>query len=514
MNGQSSHSKDFSLTSLLDKISVYCNEFGEQNEKSLDTFAKLRGLTLIAESYDCAYQIYANSEKELALYFGENTLRHCLERVTQLEVLQSDIKKHLSINHAKNVNASLDSFVNFYQIDHLPCPISLQNSPLWIADDDSRKGKYKTIFRKAHENLEEPDKMADLSDDPNDDRYNQFIKANFLESHLAYKAKNIAVRNSNILTTINQLQDISDKVSCNDIFEDLSRCIEIIRQIYMSFAQDIYFIRTGEYVNVASETEQISLEQRYTELPLHDYFEDRTCVRELIEEEELVTELDQWRAAKQYTNRQLLKKEYLDFLVEKQSQVLMSMRNEYPNLWYLREHSGTLDEDVTPLNFARMFYGRKDVDHQFLELQWKYELLTELIAKTALQKAKEPIPFTPEQTAVKLFVEKLNTLAELLYENWDGKKVSIGAHMHVAQISIKKLELASYLQDMQDNHFEDLQKWCYPQTANSRQIYVKYVTVLRDKGFFGELPNNQIALQLAPIVGLAEGTVTNYLSQK
>lgn len=40
------------------------------------------------------------------------------------------------------------------------------------------------------------------------------------------------------------------------------------------------------------------------------------------------------------------------------------------------------------------------------------------------------------------------------------------------------------------------------------------VADLRDKGFFGRLPNNLIAPQLAPIIGLVVGTATNYLSLK
>ena len=43
---------------------------------------------------------------------------------------------------------------------------------------------------------------------------------------------------------------------------------------------------------------------------------------------------------------------------------------------------------------------------------------------------------------------------------------------------------------------------------------MKFIASLRDKGYFGKLPNNLIAQQLAPIIMLAVGTATNYLSIK
>ena len=64
--------------------------------------------------------------------------------------------------------------------------------------------------------------------------------------------------------------------------------------------------------------------------------------------------------------------------------------------------SGGLDADVTPENFARMFYRRKGVDRYFIELQWELEELTSLIAKNKQKPAKDSqeLVQTPEQKAV------------------------------------------------------------------------------------------------------------------
>lgn len=124
----------------------------------------------------------------------------------------------------------------------------------------------------------------------------------------------------------------------------------------------------------------------------------------------------------------------------------------------------------------------------------------------------EPEKLSPEQQAVQQFVTKLNTLAQRLYEEWNGKTVSPGVHQPNVVIKINTAGVAEYLSDMCANNFEELQRWCYPPASNNKQRFVKFVALLRNNGFFDKLPNKLIAQQLAPIAGLRVGTATNYLS--
>ena len=54
---------------------------------------------------------------------------------------------------------------------------------------------------------------------------------------------------------------------------------------------------------------------------------------------------------------------------------------------------------------------------------------------------------------------------------------------------------------------------CYPESGKTKLNVCRYVVRLQKENYFGKLPNKELAKILAPIVGLTEGTVTNYLSQ-
>lgn len=125
--------------------------------------------------------------------------------------------------------------------------------------------------------------------------------------------------------------------------------------------------------------------------------------------------------------------------------------------------------------------------------------------------AQEPLSI--EQKAVQQFVNKLNTLAQMLHKEWDGKKVPTGLHQPDAVIRIDTEGISQFLNGMLSNEYDDLKELCYPPTSNSKQKFVQFVIKILNKGYLGELPNNLLAKQLAPIVELSEGTVKNYLSK-
>ena len=132
----------------------------------------------------------------------------------------------------------------------------------------------------------------------------------------------------------------------------------------MTDAEDIYYIRTGDYSNLDKLYSQEVISRYYNILPFTKY---ETAKKEYIGayNEQLNIDLDVWRVDHEYTGRKLKTEEYNEFLLEKRELVISSMMR-YGDLWTLRLHSGGLDTDVTPENFARMFYRRKDVDNYFI----------------------------------------------------------------------------------------------------------------------------------------------------
>ena len=120
---------------------------------------------------------------------------------------------------------------------------------------------------------------------------------------------------------------------------------------------------------------------------------------------------------------------------------------------------------------------------------------------------------TDEQIAVNNFVNKIVRLANTTYDSWNGKKVSPGAHKPEKEIVIKRDELIAYIKNIQQNNPDELLSWCYPTTGNDNIQFCKYVSLLQKNGYFGTLRNNLLAKCVAPIIGLCNGTVSNYLSK-
>lgn len=505
------------IASTIERIGNLCNELRDSNSYALPFADKLHGVILASELYDIAGLLDAQRKDNLSSYFGENSLRQNLQNVILIEETQRELKDVALQQTEEDSDSYLLKITKSYSADYLSCKLPIIDR-IWGADrvcETSSKYRFKKIFHEAHEDLTEPQKVANLSGNPVDADYNISLSKNMLEHRMAFKLDEsvIADINDNFVPSLSNIYAVVNKFSASDIINELLRALEMLRAVLMRDAQDIHYIRTGNFTEILTNENKQDIDYYYTELPLHDYFSMRNEVREFIQDT-IDINIEAWRIKNGYTSRKLLQKEYLDFLNEQEEDVREQMKNGYPKLWEIREHSGGLNEDVTPENFARMFFRRKDVDTQFLELQWKYELIGELKKKAEQQQPNEKIQFSPKEAAVKQLIDNTNTLTQMLYEVWNGEKVQTGVHQPEVYIEIKQNELADYLEDMRIHHFEELSKWCYPSTANNKQNFVRFIASLRDKGYFGKLPNNLIAPQLAPIVLLAASTVTNYLSLK
>ena len=163
--------------------------------------------------------------------------------------------------------------------------------------------------------------------------------------------------------------------------------------------------------------------------------------------------------------------------------------------------------NILALNEYTLDFGIDDVE----------KAKEEMIEKPKTEPIPQPEPkksLTPEQEEVIKLIDKAKQLSKRLFEEWNDKKVPVGAHKPEAIIKIDCSGLAEYLENESKEHFDELVEFCYPPSGNDRKKFVVFISELRDKGFFGKLPNNLIAKKLAPIVGLKVGTTTNYLSSK
>ena len=120
---------------------------------------------------------------------------------------------------------------------------------------------------------------------------------------------------------------------------------------------------------------------------------------------------------------------------------------------------------------------------------------------------------SPEAKAVETFTNNIIQLVNETYSKWNNQRVSLGANKPEAHIVIQREELIKYIKERKKNSFDDLKDLCYPESGKTKLNFCKYVVQLQKENYFGKLPNKELAKILAPIVGLTEGTVTNYLSQ-
>ena len=520
------------LHGLFDDFNLKSNSIEEQNINLL----KLHIMLLTAEIYEYTRQYVINRDALLSEYFGEMTLRQCLENVVEIEKLQRRIPMTMML-HPLSVSSVLieNEDENSCQTDHLSNNLynnykclhenglseffdnkpSIAHSVLWCSQrDDDKHYMFGRLFAKAKEPLEDNDNK-EPSSDPEQLAYQRILQQRTLSRHIAkiepsYEKFFIGETKDNIFQ--NQIIGIlnwADDTPFDDIYIELGKALELLRNVFMTDAEDIYYIRTGDFSQLEKIYDIELIEHFYTDIPFKKY---KIAKESYLEEysEEMIVDLEQWRSNMNYTGRPLRQDEYEEYLQIRKEEVRKNMEN-YAVLWKLREHSGGLDVAVTPENFARMFYRRKGVDRYFIELQWQLEYLTSKIEEN---KVKHNAPKqSPEQIAVVEFVDKITRLVINTYNLWNNRRVVPAVHKPEVHIVIKKDELISFIQGEMKNNFDELKVLCFPTTSKSNHVFCRYVAKLREKGYFGLLPKNYLANILAPIIGIDDSTATNYLSK-
>ncbi len=132
---------------------------------------------------------------------------------------------------------------------------------------------------------------------------------------------------------------------------------------------------------------------------------------------------------------------------------------------------------------------------------------------TADEKNKKP-ELTPQQQAVKAFVDEIIQLTNKAYETYNGQSMSPAANQPEVKIVIQKEQLVQCLQDKMKSDFEGLLEGCYPVDGKTKRRKCQFVRKLMDDGGFGKLPKKMLAQLLAPIVELSVGCTATYLSKK
>ncbi len=526
------------LHSYFDELSLHARHWSE----NLDPMFKLRSLNLITEIYAYVSSFFSNRANRLPEYFNECTLKQCLEWVVEIEELQRNLYDYFQSSDNDNWDIDvqlenileedettvLDSFKLLFtggaqelckNCEGMEFPF-VGKSLLWTARFKTDTScSFKLVFRNAKEELDEKVRNFIFSSDPEDKRYNETMSNKLLSKHLAYKTvcqgcnPLTSCSEYNFMDYIKSVYSEAEKATINDINSDLFKALELLRNTFMTDAEDIYYIRTGDFQSLKSIYDEKIINYFYTELPFKQYYIARSSyIKEL--KDDLIVRLDDWRRNEGCVCRKMTNEEYAKFL-EEYREVVESKMKEYQDLWKLRMHSGGLDSEVTSDNFARMFYRRKGVNRYFIELQWELEMVQELINEHTkdLRKLNDDEELSPEQKTVETFVYNIIQLVNKTYDEWNNRRVSLGANKPEAHVIIQREELIKYMQEEKELHFDDLKSICFPETGKTKSNFCKYVVRLQELNSFGKLPNKELAKILAPIVGLTEGTVNNYLSQ-
>ena len=241
------------ITSTLSKISDLCGELSDTNSSSLSFGSKLRGVILVAELYDIAKRLNEQREKTLSLYFGDNSLRENLQNIVQIEDIQYELSALDCLLSDENLEEYAEKINQTYFNQHITTKLPVQGS-IWGANRQKPNSKYKftKIFHAAQENLTEPQILESLSIDPFDKDYNISIKQNLLEQRYAFEANTTVLENTNgdFSQSLSRIYEVVSKHSANDILKELQRSLEILRVNLMRNAQDIYYIRTGNFAEI------------------------------------------------------------------------------------------------------------------------------------------------------------------------------------------------------------------------------------------------------------------------
>ena len=541
---------DMRTASLMERLHNYFDDASmgdEREDGQLEPLFKFHSLILIADIYEHVRLFLVNRDRRLSEYFSERTIKQCLRNVVDIEELQKRLPElHEDIETIESSMSWASDLLPMAGVEVMPGTDeikllhlhgiealskdangnerpSVSKSLLWRAPSYSHEEKdyvFGKVFRKAKEELDD-DNCDNLSPDPEDKIYNNIRAQSRLSNRVAWKVESHEWLNNpkkskenkrfDFLGYIISIQRKAEEATADDIYFELKQALEYLRNVFMTDAEDIYYIRTGDFSKLEKVYSKDVITHFYTELPFKKYYEAKKEYVELLSDQ-MEVELGEWRISRGYIGRKLTPQEQIEFLQERKDGVIENMKS-YEELWKLRMHSGGLDADVTPENFARMFYRRKGVDRYFIELQWELEELTSLIAKNKQKPAKDSqeLVQTPEQKAVADFVDSIIMLVNTAYEKWNNQRVVPAVHKAEVHIVIKKEELIKFMQDKMKNDFEELCEFCYPEA--SKQDFCQFVAQLQNDGYFGALPNKLLAEVLAPIAKISVGTARNYLSQ-
>lgn len=488
---------DVQFPSLTDRIVDF---IAEASSGTMDATVKLQALMLIVETQHLAEKIGSGRWARLADYFENGPLEGCLERVRAIDLLKEEMerrlfpvlsgvvrdegdKRFLHDGDNKSTEQEDDEQV-LIEFPHISASL------LW---NNKKKLTLEHTFYPACESIE---KKAELA------RH----RIRNVDVHALYET-NI----SDIKDFVALIGKMTEELTNQNIYAGLLMALEKLRVVFMEQAQDIYCVRTSE------PSFDLSLEDNplftpdycYRQCPLKNYYEDREDWRGEVAYDLEHRTLDVWRQQQGITRRPLSHAEHVQFLSERRASVIQQMQEGYPELWNLRERSGGYDTEVNEENFARMFYARRGIDRTFFHLQWELEYLDELLQAPL----SAPVELSPQEQAIDAFVAKLMRLVTTCHERWHGQRCKPGAHQPEVTVEIRRDEFIRYLNLQLTDKEKPLWEYCNPATSQSKQLFCNYVVRLIKEGYFGQLPKKELARILAPIVGLSEGTVSNYLSQ-
>lgn len=538
MNHKSKYSisPDLPIASLLERFySCFSNLYNDLSTDSApsDPMLKMHCLVSVCDVYEYVRRYFVNRSRRLKEYFSDNTLKHCLECVREIEDLSNSIESFqsalayrdfydgcgISDKCAKTldlvVEDNIDNLIDEVDAD-LPMP-SVSKSFLWAysqSRNESKIGTFHQVFREAREDalnaqMVKSSPIKSDMDKPYIDAMQKNELGNRIAIHVRQPQPFFASDSSfALLPFMKTLISGADQANTDVIFCLALESLEKLRNVFMTEAEDIFYIRTGKFDNLKELYDEAMIELYYTKVPFDEYNKRRQEFAQYYPIE-LEESFEYWCEENHIVERQPTIDERLRFLNEKRESIVSEMKQN-TELWKIRLRSGGgLDTPVTPQSFARMFYKRGNHASYFIDLQWGLEMVTEELAKHETILQKKPRSLSPEETAVNDLIAKVAQLVTNVHEKWNGKMETPGVHEAEVKVEIKREELLAHLNDCKQNHFDQLLEICYPKSAKTNRKICEFVATLYNEGYFGKLTKDHLAEALNPIVGLT--STKNYL---
>jgi uncharacterized coiled-coil protein SlyX len=268
---------------------------------------------------------------------------------------------------------------------------SLSNSGLWSLNAKNVNLNLDSIFKDALEELPDEAKKQEMLN----------LRVTSYSSLYPF----------NLYSFYLEMQEKIATLSYAQIFDELWRSIELIRQGFMIKAQDIFYVRTGNYKHLYNEFGKRNVDYCYGELPFISYKREFNDFKRIFRAE-CKHDLKSWVVDKHIIYINIQAEQLKDFFNEEYDKVVEeSKKNESYYKLFERCYLCSTSKDNFRTRIARLFYKRPNAE-EYLKIIWKRILLhnwLELVDFSQQRKQTEVVISNTSDTFTKDKKESLET---------------------------------------------------------------------------------------------------------